>query len=256
MHIIDRHAYSNRLRQVDPAQKGGLAIVALLLCLALSRPLVGVTALGWMFALAAGWAGVPARAVARALLGEALFLTLAVVGVALSVSLSAPAMPWRWQLGPLWFSSSPAALDTAALLMTRALGGASAMTFLALTTPLVDLIDLLRRLRVPELLIDLMTVIYRFIFTLLESLERMRTAQDCRLGYRSWGRSMRSAGLLGSRLFIDAYQRSQQLSSALESRGYAGGALRVLPMPYRSDPHVWWIGAGMVASMLLAWRLG
>ena len=256
MHIIDRHAYNNRLRQLDPAQKGALAIVALLLCLLLNRPLVGLTALGWMAGLAIGWAGVPARAVGRALLGEALFLALAVVGVALSVGIDAPAAAWRWQIGPLWFSSSPAALDTAALLMTRALGGASAMTFLALTTPLVDLIELLRRLHVPELLIDLMTVIYRFIFTLLESLERMRTAQDCRMGYRTFGRGMVSAGLLGSRLFIDAYQRSRQLSSALESRGYAGGALRVLPMPYRRAPYVWWIGAGLAASLLMAWRLG
>lgn len=252
MHIIDQHAYTNRISRVDPAHKAGLAILVIMLCIVLNRIAVGLLAVGWMWGLATWWAGLPWRVFGRVLLVEGMFLTLAVIGVALSFSLAPPGTGWSLSIGPLWVSSNPAAMQTAALLVARALGSAAAMNFLALTTPLVDIIDLLRRLRVPPLLIDLMTLIYRFIFTLLESLNRMYTAQDTRLGYSSFRRSMISAGLLGSRLFIDAYQRSQRLQIALESRGYAG-ELRVLPGDYRRDGHALWYGVAIAASLTLTW---
>lgn len=251
MHVIDRYAYTNALRRVDPAQKGGLALLAILLCLLLDRPAVGLLTLLWMTALTTLWARTPLLVFGRTLLAEGLFLTLSVLGVALSVSLAPSALPAAaWQIGPLWFSTSPTALDLATRLFTRALGCAAALNFLILTTPLIDLIELLRRLRLPETLIDVMTITYRTIFVLLESLQRIYTAQDSRLGYRNAKRSMQSAALLSSRLFLDVYERSRRMHIALESRGM-DGPLRVLPMRYTYDWRTWWFGAALLTSLLL-----
>ncbi len=255
MHLIDQYAYSNRIRSIDPASKAGLALSVLVLCLLLNHVVVGVLAIAWMGILTTWWAGVPGRVFARAILAEGSFLLLAVVGVAVSVGPTPPPPhAWQWHIGPLWVSSTPAAVGLALLLFSRALGSAAAMNFLTFTTPLVDQIELLRRLRVPPLLIDLMSLIYRFIFVLLESMETMYTAQQSRQGYSTFWRSMKSAALLGSRLFIDAYQRSQRMQVALESR-CADGALRVLPIAYRHDRRVLWVGVAVVSSMLLVWRL-
>jgi cobalt/nickel transport system permease protein len=256
VHIIDRYAYTNRIRRIDPAYKAGLALLVLVLCLLLNRPGVGLLATGWLWTLATFWAGLPAAVFGRVLLAQALFLIWAVAGVAVSVSASPPlGLDWSWPVGPVWIASSRASLQAALQLATRALGAASAMNFLALTTPLVDLVDLMRRWRLPSLLIDLMTLIYRFIFVLLEGVERMRAAQASRLGYINIRRSLVSAGLLGSRLFIDSYQRSQRLQIALESRGYIG-ELRVLPSSYRFDRKIVWFGLAIPASLFLAWIIG
>lgn len=256
MHIIDCHAYSNRIRAVDPAHKAGLTFVVLLLCLLLSEPLVGLVAVAWM-ALLAGWlAGLPARVFGRVLLAEATFLALATIGVVISLSLTDPraVSPWAWPVGPVWLSSSPEALYQGITLVTRALGCASAMNFLALTTPLVDMLELFRRWRVPAILVDIMVIIYRFIFVLLESLDRMYTAQESRLGYHTgYFRAMNNAALLGSHLFIDAFQRSRRLQIALESRGYDGGDLRVLPAQYSVNRKLLWLGLAVVTSLFLAW---
>jgi cobalt/nickel transport system permease protein len=186
MQTIDTYAYASRLHRTDPAPRVLLAPTVLVLCLASERPAVGLLAAAGMVALTSGAGGIPAHVVGRTLLAEGTFLARAVVGVALSVSPSAsPSLPWGQQLGPLWSGTGPAALTQAVRLFARALGGAAAMGFLALTTPLIALalIDLLRRWRVPPLLLDLMTLIYRFIFVLLDSLVMMRTAQANRLGY-------------------------------------------------------------------------
>lgn len=253
MQLIDRYAYSNRLRAVDPVQKVGLALLVMALCLLLDRPAVGLLAIGWMWGLASLRAGLPFLLVGRLLLVEGLFLVLAVVGVAISVgTVPIEGSGWGWNWGPLWAGSSLTSMEMAGRLAARALGCAAAMNFLALTTPLVDLIGLAHRLRMPALLIDLMVLVYRFIFALLDSLARMRTAQESRLGYVSLRQGMASTGVLASRLFLDAYHRSRRLQTALESRGYSGD-LRVLPINYTADGRLWWVGAGAAATLLLAW---
>jgi len=257
LHIIDQYAYSNRIRRINPAHKVGLAFSVLLLCLLLNEPLVGLAAAGWMYLLAVQLAGLSARTFGRVLLAEATFLTLTTIGVILSISLADPRhiLPWAVQVGPLWLSASPASLYLGVSLITRALGAASAMNFLALTTPLVDMVELFRRWRIPAELIDIMTVIYRFIFVLLESLERMQMAQESRLGYNTtYFRAMNSAALLGSQLFINAFQRSKQLQIALESRGFSGD-LKVLPAHYTTDCKLLRIGVGVIISLILVWLL-
>jgi cobalt/nickel transport system permease protein len=258
LHIIDQHAHHNRIRNLDPAYKAGLALTVLLLCLIFNKPLVGLMAVGWMYLLAVRLAGLEWRTFGRVVLVEGTFMILTTIGVVLSVSLTDPRgiSPWALRLGPLWFSSSPDSFYQGVTLVTRALGAASAMNFLALTTPLVDLLDLFRRWHLPAILVDIMVIIYRFIFVLLESLNTMYMAQDSRLGYQtSYWRVMNSAALLGSHLFMDAFQRSRRLQIALESRGYEGGNLQVLSVPYQSDPKIVWLGLVIVISLSLAWVL-
>ncbi len=256
MHLIDQYAYHNRIRQVDPVYKVGLALTVVILGLILNEPLVGLAAIGWMYGLAVYVAGIPGRTFAKVIGAEGAFLMLTIVGVVISFSLTDPGhmSTWAWPVGPIWISSSPASLYRGLNLVTRALGAAAALNFLALTTPLVDIIELLRRWRIPGELIDLMTIVYRSIFVLLESLDTLYRAQESRLGYNtSYWRAMNSAALLGSRLFVEALQRSRQMQIALESRGYEGGNLQVLPSPYRSGRRIGWLGLAAAASLCLIW---
>jgi cobalt/nickel transport system permease protein len=221
--MIDRYAYSTPLRTLDPAHKAGLSLSALGLCLILNRPAVGLAVIAWMWILSLAWARHPGRLFGKILFAEGAFLAVSVLGVAISV-----------HFYPFSLGITRQGLDSAFLLFTRALGCAAALNFLAITTPWVDLLDLGQRLRLSPLLLDLMTLVYRFIFTLLESLERMRTAQESRLGYSGWQQGMHSAALLAARLLVDAYRRSAQTQIALEGRGFTG-ALTVLPNLYRRD---------------------
>lgn len=242
---IDRYAYSNRLRALPPEQKGGLALLTILLCLLLNRPLVGLLATAWMLLLAIVWAGVPWRAFGAALLAQGGFLLCGIVSVAVQVGTSTEVL---WQIGPLAVTEGSWA--TAVLLFSRALGCAAAMSFLAFTTPLVDLIDLGRRWYIPAWLLDLATLIYRFTFVLLESMKQMVTAQQARLGYDGWRRAMHSAAQVAASLLVESYRRSQRLQLALEGRGYSGD-LRVLPHEYQSQRLIWPLGGLLAVSLLL-----
>ncbi|HHY54320.1 MAG TPA: cobalt ECF transporter T component CbiQ [Chloroflexi bacterium] len=229
MRQIDAYAYSNRISKLHPAYKVGASLLALVLCLTLNRPLASLLILALMLGLTIFWAGVSWRFVLTLLLTEGSFLLAGVLGVAISVSTMPDA--GGAALGPFWVRSDAASVWLALNLFLRALGSVSAMNFLALTTPILDLIELLRRLRVPEVLVEVMGLTYRFIFILFDSLERMTLAQEVRLGFGNWRSSLRSAALIGTNLFIDAFRRSRILETALQSRAW-DGALRVLPRKY------------------------
>lgn len=253
--MVDHLAYSNKLRFTDPRLKFSLAIAVVVLCLLSTSPLVGITAVVSIFIWLTQIAKSPWRTVINLLFAEATFLALSLIGIIVSISLSEPvSMAWRTAVGPLWLASSPTQIDQATLVFARTFGAMSALNSLALTTPLIDLISMWQRWRVPDLLIDLMTIMYRFIFVLLATLRQMSIAQTSRLGQAgNYRQRMNNAALLGSRLFINAFQRSQRLETALRARGY-DGVLPVLPMHYNT-PTVAFVGATVIIILLssLVW---
>jgi cobalt/nickel transport system permease protein len=111
----------------------------------------------------------------------------------------------------------------------------TALLFLALTTPLSDIISLLRRCKVPDTLLDLMTLCYRTLFVLSETVHETITAQSSRLGYASMRLSLRSLGGLVANLTVQVWQRSQALHLAALARNN-DGALRFLESTYAHSP--------------------
>ena len=123
------------------------------------------------------------------------------------------------------------------------------MYFLALNTPVTDLTMCLGRLHVPRLLVELMELIYRFIFVLSDTAASIRTAQASRLGYRGVGRSLNSLGLLASQVFLRAWKRADRLYAALESRGYTG-SLNTLPGDYAPGRGLYPLALAVAAGQL------
>lgn len=255
MQFIDSFAYKNHLRKSDPALKAGTAGMILIICLLSKSTFVGALAVTWMFALTVWLAGVPAKVFAKILLAEFGFFVLATVGVAVSVTVGLPPAAdfHLLNVGSIWLTTSRQAIGSTLLILSRVMGCVSAMNFLALTTPVVDIISLSRRLHIPATLIDLMTLMYRFIFVLFETMETMQKAQDSRMGYVNFQRGLSSAALLATRLFIETFHRSRRLQIALESRGYESGNLLVLTETYKFDRRLLWLGLAAATSLLAVW---
>ena len=153
-------------------------------------------------------------------------------------------------LGGYFVLRAPA--QTAArLVMARALGAVGCLYFLSLSTPVPELLDALRRARVPEVVGDLAVLIYRYIFILFATFRSMRDAAASRLGYAGPVRSLRTTGRVYGGLLAHSFRRAQACFDAMESRCYDGG-IRFLTRekPVRA-PHALVCGA-LTAGMVLA----
>ena len=218
--LIEQAAYANRWRRVTPAAKGCLALAGLVSAFLASTPTLaaGVAAL-LMLATCLG-AGVPVWHFIRVAAPAIGFLALSSLSLLVSVSTDS--------VGNLVWQLAPDALPRIESLAARSLASLAALLLLVLTTPLPDLIGLLRRLHLPDVLLDLMVLCYRMIFVFSEAVHDTLTAQQARLGYTTARRSLRSLGLLAANLTVQVWLRARGLHFAAMARN-GDGPLRFLP---------------------------
>ena len=211
--LIEQSAYANRWRRVAPAAKAIFALAGLVAAFAAATPraALAVTALIGLATLVG--ARVPPLRYLRVAAPALFFLAISCLSLALSVNADGPASA---------FDLTPNAWQQVAEAGARSLGALAALLFLALTTPLIDLIALLRRLKTPEALLEIMVLCYRMLFVFSEAVHDTLTAQTARLGYSSNALALRSLGGLAANLALQVWQRAGDLHVAAQARNNDG----------------------------------
>lgn len=93
------------------------------------------------------------------------------------------------------------------------------MLLLANTTPFSALLALLARLRVPGLLVTVLSLMYRYVFLLVDQGERMARARRSRTFIRRRPSWMTGAGII-AQLFIRSTERAERVYAAMTARGW------------------------------------
>jgi len=114
------------------------------------------------------------------------------------------------------------ALILAILTFSRTLACFSALGFLAMTTPIAEILNDLDKIKIPKIFIEIALLMYTVIFVFLDQVKIMTNAQETRMGYNGIKNSYRSLGLLAANLFLRSLDKSEQLQYSLDSRGYNG----------------------------------
>lgn len=220
--IIEQYAYHARIKDIDPTLKLFVSVMFLLLTLMMYK-MVTILFIFLIAFLSISYFGriSPIRII-KLLLIPMVFLLTSVIAILISFSEQKEelifAIPFiHGYLGATW-----PGIWQGIFLFIKALTATCCLYFLILTTPMVAILSSLRRLRVPNSLITIMELIYRFIFIMTDTAGSIYLAQSSRLGYRSYRRSISSLGQLASMVFIRAFLRVDDLFKAMESRGYNG----------------------------------
>ena len=238
--LIEQIAYSNRWQQVHPAAKLLFAAFGMTAAfMATSLPEGGTVALLMLLTTVMG-GGVPFTQYIKVAAPPLFFLLSSVLVVAFSFDSG--------------FHLTPGSLEQAARLCSRALAALTSLQFLAMTTPMNQVISLLQRAKVPDILLDLVVIAYRMLSVLLDTMHGIRTAQGSRLGYSSYRASLRSLGLLTGNLMVQTLYRSSELHHAAISRNSCGPLIFLqsrFANPWRDISIAVFSGLAMLALILL-----
>lgn len=117
--------------------------------------------------------------------------------------------------------SEPGLVAAGGLLMKGSLGVLASLTLAATTEP-TDVLRGLQRLRVPDVIVQIMGFMIRYLDVVTAEMGRMLTAMRSR-GFdprspRHWPVLARSLGAL----FVRSYERGERVHLAMLSRGYTG----------------------------------
>ena len=218
---FDVIALHSRLNKVSSELKFCTVLILMILCIISHSPLVGLFLSGVMLIIL--------------VLGDGLNIQeyFSILSLPLSfLFISGLALLFEYGVQPTgvinvpvyhgFFLVSTTAQVKAALVMAKALGAISCLYLLSLTTPMSEIIGVLRRFKTPDIVIELMYLIYRYIFILLEMHRSMKNAAASRNGYINYSTSIHTTGKIYSNLLVRSYYQANKNFDAMESRCYTG----------------------------------
>lgn len=238
---VEEIAYCNRFSTIHPAEKLLFGLGMLLIALA-SPPLPGALVILVIITAAVGAAGVPRALYLKALGVPFLFTVTGVLGLVIRLD---------WQQGLQLDLSAGTALQVVSL-ASRSLAAIGCLSFLALTTPVAHLLALLKGEGSAGVVRDIMLTLYSTLFLFVEAVERMYRAQQARLGYEGWSRSLRSAGNMASALWVGVTVKSHRLYLGLSSRGYPEGVHSAIDFQPLSWTRIGWISGAFVLAITVS----
>lgn len=123
--------------------------------------------------------------------------------------------PWHFTVWGGWLTAANVAIKFAC--------GLLALTALMCTTRFALLLESLRRLGLPQVVVMQLGFLYRYLFVLLDEAMRVRRARDFRGAARApVGRRLAAVGGVIGTLFVRTLDRSQRVHLAMTARGYRG----------------------------------
>lgn len=234
MIVIDKLCYYSKLRYINACEKFAYAIVTLLFCVVSRSIALALLVLAVNGVLTVKKGGIPISRYMHFMMVPLVFLFLTTFAILFNIS-KTPLDAFTIPAGSYYITSSWNSLREGMQLICTALASVSCLYFLSFSTPMTDILGVLRKIHCPDLVVELMLLIYRFIFILLEIASAISTAQDARLGNKNFRTAYQSFGKMISALFIRAMKKSNALYDAMESRCY-DGQIRVLTEDYPPHP--------------------
>lgn len=226
-HHLDVYTHTNHLKQLPPLQKLTFALLVLSIAL-IAHPVTQAAIFVWLTVWTIGYARIPARVYGRVLAVVSLFLLtslpallLNVVAIAQIPQIQGTALGGL-PIGQWYIFISQTGLTQALEIGMRSLACMACLLFILFTIPFAELLFILRQCRFPTVLLDVLMLMYRFVFLFLDVVTQLQLAQQARGGYRTRKRWMQSVALLAGQLMVRSLHRYQQFSLGLAARGFNG----------------------------------
>ena len=124
---------------------------------------------------------------------------------------------WLWEV-----SVTYSGLQVFTSVLAKAWLSILSLILLTSTTKLANLLRGLEQLRMPRVMVMLLSFMYRYIFVLVDEVMRMKQARDSRNFGGGRLRQIRTIGNMIGTLFIRSYERGERVYVAMLARGFDG----------------------------------
>jgi cobalt/nickel transport system permease protein len=230
--LLDDFAHFNALRETSVRLKLLLGLVSIFVCVYSLTPIAPLFVAASMSLITVTLAKIPGRLYFRLLLIPLSFALLSASVVAVmhgngQILLEA-------NIFGLSLGVREDGANMALLLVARTFGGMCSLFFIALTTPMIEIFAVLKVIRIPQSVIELSMMIYRYIFVFLDQAAMIHNAQVMRLGDAGIKNSIHSFAMLSSVLFLRSWEQGERLIVAMDARCY-DGMLDLMEQPTRAN---------------------
>lgn len=221
MLIIDKYAYTNKLAEFNPMLKVIIVVISLLIATIISNNYINAFIFISMVLITTLVAGIPFKNYIKILAIPMSFLLISTITILLSIS-SKDLYIYSINIGSKYIGITDESILQSLNTTIRVFASLSLTFFLSLTTSLNKLIIVFNKMKFPTIIVELLVLIYRFIFIFLEEAQNIRMAQEVRFGYNNFRNSYKSIALLIKSLFVKVLIRYKDMVNSLDSKLYNG----------------------------------
>ena len=220
--IIDDYAYRNRLSKVNPNIKFVIGMLLLILSLINTYNYISLLIILTMSFIIVGVAKIELKDYIHFIKIPITFLIISIIMILINFSNDKDILLYSIEIGSLYVGVSVESINSATHLFFRALSCLTCIYFIMLTTPFNQLIFVFKKLHLPDIVLEIAMLMYRFIFIFMEEVADIRKSQELRFGYINLKNGYNSFGLLVSMLFKRMMIRYDEMSIALDMKLYDG----------------------------------
>ncbi|MFT9076813.1 cobalt ECF transporter T component CbiQ [Ethanoligenens sp.] len=108
------------------------------------------------------------------------------------------------------------------LMMLRIMAAVTMASLLSFSTPMAEILETLRSIKIPDIMVDIAELMARYVFVLEETAHNMSRAQVSRTTCQiSWMDRIRNTGAVAGYVMVKAFDRSIKIYNAMLARGYS-----------------------------------
>ena len=235
---MDELAYSSRMVNWSPLGKLLFVLVLLIIGLVTKSLVVPLVTFAIGIILMAYSTNMKIPLILALAIGEA--IVIMIIGSGMISIMGSADEPALWDANFLWFTihMTEVSFNNAWQIFVRAIAGVTLMLAFASSTPIPHLAHAFRSIHCPVEITELIVLIYRYAFLLLERFLTMLDAAQCRLGYNGSMTAMRSYAGAMAGTFIFSMELAEKSEAALACRNYQGYFPIYHPPKSMS---IWWI---------------
>lgn len=219
---IDNCAYLNNIKDVNPLIKLGITFIGVIASMLTQNANIHILIMLFMTALILFIARVDMKLYIKCLKIPIIFLIIGIGLNLINISFENKDYIFNVNILGLYIGTTEFAVKSSVNILLRAMSCIISIYFLILTTPFNQLIIVLKKLHIPHTLIELMILIYRFIFIFIEEAEEIYKSQQLKFGYTNLRTSYNSMSLLIKTLFFRMMRRYEDMSISLDIKLYDG----------------------------------
>lgn len=220
--IIDDYAYKNKLSKVNPNMKFAIGMLLLILSLINPYNYISLIIIAIMSLVIVGIAKIELKDYIHFIKIPLVFLIISIIMILLTFSKNKEVLLYSIKVGSLYIGVSNESIISSTHLFFRALSCLTCIYFIMLTTPFNQLIFVFKKLHLPDIVLEISMLMYRFIFIFMEEVADIRKSQELRFGYINLKNGYNSFGLLVNMLFKRMMIRYDEMSIALDMKLYDG----------------------------------
>ena len=224
VYSIDTIAYNSKIKHWNSEFKIIFALLSLIACVASGNIFVSLFIIAAMAVISIGIGGVNCGRYLKLMTIPITFIILGTIAIAAGFA-KEPIGQYNLNLKFFYIYTTNIGIFKAVKVALKALGAVSSLYMMTLSTPMNEIVSAMRKIHIPKLIVELMNMIYRFIFILAEVQHSIKTSAKSRLGYCDFRTSCYTFSTSAASLLIISLKKANAYYDAMESRCYTGELL-------------------------------